>query len=98
MRQKLILFTVLAVVGIVVLAAASVTVYALSVGQGEAVTPSEQVEVAPLQAEPVVEPQAAPVRYEHSSGHFCNSSVKMQMTQKPVEETSSDQLLTQAQR
>jgi hypothetical protein len=96
MRQKLILFAVLAVVGIVVLAAASVTVYALSVGPSEALTPSEQVKVIPIKAEPVVEPQAAPVRYEHSSGHFCNESVKMQMTQKPVEETSSEQLLTQA--
>jgi hypothetical protein len=96
MRQKLILLSVLAVVGVMVLAVASVTVYALSAGhQGEGVTPSDQVKVAPIQAEPVVAPQAAPVRYQKSVGG-CNHSVKMEMTQKPVEETSNDQLLTQA--
>jgi hypothetical protein len=96
MRQKLILLSVLAVVGVMVLAVASVTAYALSAGyQDEGVTTSDQVKVAPIQAEPVVAPQAAPVRYQKSSGG-CNHSVKMEMTNKPVEETSSDQLLTQA--
>ncbi len=99
MHKRFLLFSALAVVGLVVLAAASVTVYAFSLSPDQAVTPSEQVKAAPVQAAPA-EIQSQQVKYEsHSFGPGgCSHAAKMQMTQKAEEpkETSAEQLLTQA--
>jgi hypothetical protein len=54
MRQKLIVFSILAVVGLAVLAVAGVTVYALGFGQNEVIVQPEKVEAAPVQAAPAV--------------------------------------------
>lgn len=97
MRKKFILFSLLAMMGIVLLAAASVTVYALSFSADQAVNPSEQVKLAPVQAAPA---EIQQVRYKsHSFGAGgCSHEAKMQMVQKAEEpkETSTEQLLTQA--
>ncbi|MFN8458943.1 MAG: hypothetical protein U0401_30550, partial [Anaerolineae bacterium] len=66
MRKRLMLFSVLAIVGMVVLAVASVTVYALSLNSDQAVTPSEQVKAAPVQVAPA---EVQQVKYQsHSYG------------------------------
>ncbi len=97
MRKKFILFSLLAMTGIVLLAVASVAVYALSFSADQAVTPSEQVKIAPVQAAPA---EIQQVKYSsHSFGAGgCSHEAKMQMTQKAEEpkETSTEQLLTQA--
>lgn len=97
MRKKFILFSVVAMIGVVLLAAASVTVYALSFSADQTVTPSEQVKVAPVQVAPA---EIQQVRYKsHSFGAGgCSHEAKMQMVQKAEEpkEASTEQLLTQA--
>lgn len=99
MHKKIVLFSLLAITGIVVLAVASVTVYALGIGFDQTVTPSEQVKVAPIQVAPA-EIQTQQVKYEsHSFGAGgCSHSAKMEMVQKAEESknTSTEQLLTQA--
>lgn len=96
MRKKFILFSLLAMTGIVLLVVASVTVYALNFNADQTVTPSEQVKVAPVQAAPA---EIQQVRYNsHSFGAGgCSHEAKMQMTQKAEEpkQTSAEQLLTQ---
>jgi hypothetical protein len=98
MRQKLILFSVLAVLGMVVLAAGAVTVYAFGFGQNEVKVQQDHVDVAPVQAAPAVI-QSQQVKYEdHSYGSGgCSHSAKMKMTYKAdkTDETSGEQLLTQ---
>jgi hypothetical protein len=99
MRQKLIVFSILAVVGLAVLAVAGVTVYALGFGQNEVIVQPEKVEAAPVQAAPAVI-QAEQVKYEghsYGAGGGCSHAAKMQMTYKAdkADETSEEPLLTQ---
>ncbi|MDH3675703.1 MAG: hypothetical protein OES12_09430 [Anaerolineae bacterium] len=108
MRSKLLIFTVLATVSIVVLiAAATVTAFALVEGdsaQAEEVLINETLDVAPAEVEAVSRPQVVkPVpNYDRASyaGHEggCRySSAKMQLTEVPSEPKVDNSLLTLAE-
>lgn len=103
MQKRFILFPLLTVVALVAFVAISLTVFAVGVdaatAPSEEMTRLETIEVAPVQAEPVV--IESQVKYESYSGHGCAGahSVKMQLTNKGQQETietSEAQLLTQA--
>ena len=108
MRSKLLIFSVLATVSIVVLiAAATVTAFALVEGdsaQAEEVLINETLDVAPAEVEAVSRPHVVkPVRnYDRASyaGHEggCRySSSKMQLTEAPSEPRVGEDLLTLAE-
>jgi hypothetical protein len=93
MRRKVVLFSALAVVGLVLLGIVSaVTVYALAV---DSPTQTEVLEAAPVQAEQVEKPV---LKYERASfGGGCSRyKSTMQMTEAPADKVVEDQLLTQA--
>jgi hypothetical protein len=109
MRSKLLIFTVLATVSIVVLiAAVTATAFALVEGdstQAEEVLINETIDVvAPAEAEAVSRPQVVKpvVNYDRASyaGHEGGcpySSAKMQLTEVPSEPEVGDSLLTLAE-
>ena len=100
MNRKLLIFSVLAVAGLMVFALSAVAAYALvrtdTIG-AEAVIVDDVLQVAPVQAE--VAPASAPViEYERASyfeGGGCPHS-EMMMTQAPAEKTLEEQPLAQA--
>ena len=103
MQKRFILFSLLAAIALVALAAASLTVYAIGIdsapAQSNEVTTIEAIEAAPVQAEPVV--IESQVKYEGYTGGGCSHSVQQMMTHKTDKETieaPDEQLLTQAQR
>ena len=102
MNRKVLIVSLLAIVRLMIFALSAVTVYAMvriGANQIEAVTGSDGLQVAPVQAE--VEPVSAPViQYEKTSyneGGGCPYS-KMMMTHAPAEKTVEDQPLAQASR
>jgi hypothetical protein len=108
MRSKLLIFTVLATVSIVVLiAAAAVTAFALVEGdsaQAEEVLINETLDVAPAEVEavsrpPVVKPVSNYDRasYAGHEGGCPYSSAKMQLTEVPSDSKVDDSLLTLAE-
>lgn len=102
MRNKLILFALLAVTGVVVLAAVTaVAVFAFSVGQ-DMVQSQEAITTEAVEAAPVMPIEVEPVNYTtagRAGSGGCNWAAKQQMTQHQDKEDLeiSDQLLTQAQ-
>ena len=100
MQKRFILFSLLAAIALVVLAAASLTVYAIGIdsapAQSDEVTTLEAIEAAPVQAEPVV--IESQVKYEGYTGGGCSHSVQQMMTHKTDKETieaPTEPLLTQ---
>src|SRR5262245_13278420 len=96
MNRKLLIFSLLAVAGLMVFALSAVAAYALvgtdSIG-AEAVTVDDVLQVAPVQAEvaPVIEYERA----SYFEGGGCPHS-QMMMTQAPAEKTLEEQPLAQA--
>jgi hypothetical protein len=92
MRRKVVLFSALAVAGLVLLGIVSaVTVYALAV---DSPTQTEVIEAAPVQAEkPVLEYERASFGNGGGCSHYKSS---LQMTEAPADKVEEDQLLTQA--
>lgn len=97
MRQRVLLISVLAVAGLVLLVAISaVTVFALT---SDRPAQAETIQAAPVQADTVTQPVARPLYektdYAAQEGG-CNHSSKMQMmTEKPAEKVEAE-ALTQA--
>jgi hypothetical protein len=95
MQRKTVIFGVLAAVSLVLFVAVSaVTVYAMVKDTAQANT----VEVAPVMAETVSQPQVEkPAKYEYTgyAGGCSYDKARLQMTEAPAEKVAEDQLLTQ---
>ena len=100
MRMKTLVITVVAVVSVVVLVVASaVTAFAL-VGDSS-VEVEEAVEIVPVQAEPLSQPEMEvvnPVLHTEKSGYGCPyQDAKLQQVKAPAETVDENLLLTQVE-
>lgn len=95
MQRKTVILGVLAAASLLLIVAVSaVTVYAMVVDTAQA----DAVEVAPVMAETVSQPQIQkPAKYEYAgyAGGCSYSKTRLQMTEAPAEKVTEDQLLTQ---
>ena len=97
MHRKALLLSLMAAAGVVLLVAISaVTVYAL-VGNSDAASVEQAVEVVPVQVEPVSQSEVVkPVlRYEHANAEGksgCRYSSKLQLTEAPVKQVEDEPL------
>jgi len=98
MQRKVLLFSLFAVVGLVMLVGISaVTVYALAGNDFETAPVEEAVEVAPAQVEPVSQSEVIePVlRYQHANAEGksgCRYSSKAQLTEAPAKQVEQEPL------
>lgn len=102
MQRKVILVSMLGMVGLVLLIAIStVTVFALVGGQANPTAVEEAAEIVPLQAEPVsyqevVKPAREYQRTGYAGKSGCSYSAKMQLTEAPAK-PAPEQPLAQIQ-